>query len=368
MKFDLSKPLKPLHAILLSVLVCVAAFLIALIIVSSRAVALEDALRLSATNISDVQVEGEYIYYLEAGSLHCVSVKGKFEWNTGVDRSANFHVSPYGIAVWRGSRLQIVDISNGVVVGSTGVTGDILSAVVGDVYCAAVVGPEHNSTVVFTDKYGNIVETLERFEGVTVLDCGFFEGRDLFWIMTLDASGSTPTCRISTHKPGRSKETGSITDMDQVIYKVMFRSSNICAVGTKSLNVYDYTGNQKTSESVNVYGWHLEAVDTRLENPIMVFAPNTQVGDTVAIKDLRCVRGTSDTYMHFPVPCTNICTFENTVYGFSGGYLAVGSYTGGSPNVYRLPVNVSDVLGITSERYAVVTGGSAIYVIKLPEE
>ena len=368
MKFDLYRPLNRLHAILLSVLACAVAFLIALLVTSSRAVALEDALRLSATNISDVQVEGEYIYYLEAGSLHCVTVKGKFEWNTGVDRSSNFKVSPYGIAVWRGSRLQIVDLSNGVVVGNANVQEDILMAVVGNVYSAAVVGAEHNSSVVFTDQYGNIIERLERFEGVTVLDCGFFEGRDLFWIMTLDSSGSTPSCTISTHKPGRSKETGSITDMDQVIYSVMFRSSNICAVGTQSLDVYDYTGSIRSGESVNVYGWHLETVDLSSDNPLMVFAPNSQVGDTVKIKDMRCIKGTTESYLHFPVACTDLCAFGNTVYGFSGNYLAVGTYLSSVSSVYQLPVSVTNVLGITSERYAVVTSGSAIYVIKLPEQ
>lgn len=368
MKFDLYKPLNRLHAILFSILVCAVAFLIALLVSSSRAVALEDALRLSATNISNVQVEGEYIYYLEAGSLHCVSVKGRFEWNTGVDRSSNFKVSPYGIAVWSGSRLQIVDKSNGVVVGNANVQEDILAAVVGDVYSAAVIGPEHNSSVVFTDRYGNIVERLDRFEGVTVLECGFFEGRDLFWIMTLDSSGSTPSCKISTHKPGRSKETGSITDMDQVIYRVMFRSSNICAVGTLSLNVYDYTGNKKSDETVNVYGWYLEAVDDNSENPLMLFVPNSQAGDTAAMKDIRCVKGTGDHYLHFPVACTDLCAFGDSVYGFAGTYLAVGNFGSSASNVYRLPVNVSDVLGITSERYAVVSSGSAIYVIKLPEK
>ncbi len=368
MKLDLYKPLNRLHAMLFSVLVCAVAILIALLVSSSHAVALEDALRLSATNISDVQVEGEYIYYLEAGSLHCVSVNGKFEWNTGVDRSSNFKVTPYGIAVWRGSRFQIVDLSNGVVVGNANVQGDILTAVVGDIYSAAVVGPEHNSSVVFTDRYGNIIERLERFEGVTVLDCGFFEGRDLFWIMTLDSSGSTPSCSISTYKPGRSKETGSITDMDQVIYKVMFRSSNICAVGTNRLDVYDYTGSLRSGESVNVYGWHLEAVDGTSENPLMVFVPNAQVGDTARIKDMRCLKGTSENHLHFPVECSDLSVFGSTVYGFSGSYLAVGTYGSSRSNVYRMPVSVDDVLGITSERYAVVTSGSAIYVLKLPDQ
>ena len=119
---------------------------------------------------------------------------------------------------------------------------------------------------------------------------------------------------------------------------------------------------------MNVYGWYLEAVDSTSENPLMLFVPNSQAGDTVAIKDIRCVKGTGDHYLHFPVACTDLCAFGNSVYGFAGTYLAVGSYGSSDSNVYRLPVNVSEVLGITSERYAVVSSGSAIYVIKLPEQ
>ena len=367
MRIDINRPLNKVHAILFSVLICVVAFLVALIVNNAKAVALEDALRLSATNVSDIQVEGEYIYYLEAGSLHCVSTSGSFIWNTGVDRNANFNVSSSGIAVWRGTRLQIVDRKTGVVVGNVSTPSDILMAVVGDVYAAAVVSPEHNSKVILTDLYGNEIDTLENFEGVTVLDCGFFHGRELFWIMTLDASGSTPTCKISTYKPGR-RETGSIMDMEQVIYKVMFRSSNICAVGTSYMNVYDYTGNEKESERVKVYGWHLEAVDKLSDDPLMLFSPDNQVGDEIEIKDIRCIKGSNENYLHFPVACSRLMAFENTVYGFAGSSLAVGTYGSSVSNLYSMPVNVTDVIGITSERFAVVKSGSSIYIIKLPEE
>ena len=366
MKFDLNKPLSRLQGILVSVLACVLAFLIALITVSSRKVALADALRLSATNISDVQVDGEYIYYLEAGSLHCVTVDGRFKWNTGVDRSSRFRVSSSGIAVWRSSRVQILDKSNGVVVGNISASGDILSAVVGDVYTAAIVGPEHNSTVILTDKYGNTVDTVTGFDGVTVLDCGFFQGRELFWIMSLNSSGSTPSCKISIYKPGK-REMGSIMDMNQVIYNVVFRASNICAVGTQSLDFYNYYG-KKNDESIQVYGWHLEAVDKTSDDPLMLFVPDDQLGEEMTIKDVRCVKGEDISYLHFPVPCTQLMALENTVYGFAGNYLGVGSFGSSVTNIYNLPVNVTSVLGITSKRYAVVTGGSSIYVIKLPKE
>ena len=366
MNFDLDRPLSRLQGILLSALVCVVAFLIALISVSSKSVALESAVRLSTTSSGDVQVEDEYIYYLEAGSLHCVSHSGKFIWNTGVDRSSNFKVSSNGVAVWRGTRMQILDIKNGVVVGNVSASNDIIYGIVGDVYAAVVVGPEHSSTVLLTDLYGNVIDTLTDFDGVTVLDCGFFHGRELFWIMTLDSSGSIPTCKISTYKPGR-RETGSISNMEQVIYKVMFRSSNICAIGTRNLNVYDYTGSEKVSERKTVYGWHLEAVDTVSENPLMLFAANTQVGDVAAIKDIRCIKGQSEMYLHFPVACTCLAAYDSTIYGFSGSYLAVGSFGVKTSHIYRMPVNVDDVLGITRERYAVVTSGSSVYVIELPE-
>ncbi len=366
MRFDLLKPLGRLQAILLSFLCCLVAFLAGLIAVSSRTTPLEDAVRLSATNVSDVQVSGEYIYYLEAGSLHCVDTSGRFVWNTGVDAQSSFRVTQGGIACWRGTRLQIIDIKNGVVVGNVNAGKSILTAVVGDVYAAVVVGPEHLSTVLLTDTFGNVVDTLTDFDGVTVLDCGFFQGRELFWIMTLDSSGSTPTCRISTYKPGR-RETGSITDMEQVIYKVMFRASNICAVGTKNLNVYDYTGSEKTGERVTVYGWHLESVDENSDDPLMLFTPNTQVGENIAIKDIRCIRGKSENYLHFPVACSQLIAFGDSVYGFAGAYLAVGSHGSGTSNLYQMPVNVTQVMGITDERYAVVKSGSSVYVVKLPE-
>jgi hypothetical protein len=367
MNIDLSKPLGKLQGILVALLLMAVTFFVALIVKHAPDAPLESAVRLNTSGLGDVQVEGDSIYYIEAGSLHCVSSDGKFKWNVGVDKNSRFKVTGKGIAVWNGSRLRIVDLKTGVVLGNPSINGSILSAVVGDVYAAVVIGPEHNSTVLLTDLGGNIVDTLTDFKDVTVLDCGFFEGRELFWIMTLDSTGSLPCCKISTFKPGK-RETGSITDMEQVIYKVMFRSSYICAVGTDYMRVYDYTGAEQADQRVMVYGWYLESMDGSGDNPLMLFVPNNQSGESMHISDIRCIKGKDEYMLHFSVACTQLKAFGDTVYGFSGDKLAVSTYGSTASNLYALPLSVSEVIGITANRTAVVISGNSIYMIKLPEK
>ncbi len=365
MNIDLSRPLGKLQGILVAVLLVAVTFFVALIVKHAPHAPLESAVRLNTSGISDVQIEGENIFYIEAGSLHCVSSSGDFKWNVSVDKNSRFRVSPKGVAVWYGSRVRIIDIKTGLVRGTPSVSGNILSAVVGDVFAAIVIGPEHNSRVLLTDLNGNTVDELTEFADVTVLDCGFFEGRELFWIMTLDSTGSLPCCKISTFKPGK-RETGSITDMEQVIYKVMFRSNYICAVGTDYMRVYDYHGAEQTSQRTMVYGWYLENVGASADEPLMLFVPNAQAGETMAIKDIRCIKGGEEKMLHVPISCSQLMGFGNTIYGFSSNRLAVANYPNSSANVYALPLNVNEVIGITTDRTAVVVSGNLIYMIKLP--
>ena len=56
------------------------------------------------------------------------------------------------------------------------------------------------------------------------------------------------------------------------------------------------------------------------------------------------------------------------MYGFSGDKLAVSTYGSTASNLYALPLSVSEVIGITANRTAVVISGNSIYMIKLPEK
>lgn len=358
---ELSRGINRSHALLVSILICLAAFFAALLARNGQSVPLRSAIRLNASSLSDVQVQGDHVYYLEGGSLHCVNTKGKFVWNAGVDAASNFSVNKSGLAVWSGTRLTTIDINTGVPLGNIQLSQDVSYAVMGDVYSAAVIGPEHSSQVVLTDRYGNTVDTLTDFDEVLVMDCGFFEGREIFWIMTLDSTGSEPVCRISTYKPGR-RETGQINDMEQLIYRVIFRSNSILAVGTRYMAMYDYTGNETKSARVNLYGYYLEAADEN-EEPTLLFCPSSQTG---AVRDARAIFAGNEYLLHMPVECRRLLVKDQTVYGISRERLAVTTLGTGDVVTYLLPMQVNDVIGITADKTAVITSGGAIYLIRLP--
>ena len=349
----------------LTVALTLAAYLVARLLVSAGDEPLSEVVRLNVPSNRELQVSGNYVYYMESGSLHCVNSDGKYIWNTANDVDSEFHATRHGVAVWSGSSISLYDAANGNTLASEVLPGEIISASVGDSYAAAVLGPEHDSSVVLMDLGGNTVDTLTGFKGVTVMDYDFFEGRDLFWLMTLDSGGSIPTCKISTYKPGK-RETGTIEDMEQVIYQVMFRSSQIVAVGTNYMCMYDYHGNELESARKTVYGYYLYDVDKSSDNPLMLFVPNAQVEGEVRISDVRMIRGSNEKIIHLPIECKQIEASGNTLYGFSSDSLAVCNFGDTASTLYKLPVMVDSVIGITGNKTAVVTSGSTIFMLQLP--
>lgn len=351
--------------VLLSVILVMLAYLTASWIHSGDDTPLGSVVRLNTATNREIQLSGKNVYYLEGGSLHCVTSGGKYVWNLGVDSDSQFSAAPYGIAVWSRRKLTVVDPETGHPLASKNMDADIISADVGDTYVAAVEGAEDDSRVVIMDHYGNVVDTLTDFSGYTVLDFGFFEGRELFWIMTLDSTGSVPTCKISTYIPGK-RETGTISDSEQVIYRVMFRSSYIEAVGTDYIRLYDYTGAELPKQRTTVYGWYMEAVDKSTDNPLMLFVPNRQAEDRRAMSDVRMILGSDERIVHLPVACKNLAASGTDLYGFSEDTLVKCSFGQKSPSAYKMPVLVDNVIGITTDKTAVVTSGGSIYLIRVP--
>ncbi|MBQ6716916.1 MAG: hypothetical protein IJN21_10395 [Clostridia bacterium] len=349
----------------LAVALTLAAYLIARLFSSGGNAPLSSVVRLNVPANREVQVSGEYVYYQESGSLHCVDSRGKYVWNMAVEMDSDFYASPHGVAAWHGKTLSIINKDTGVLMGSRQLEEEIISASVGDAYVAAVLAPEHDSTVKLLDLNGADVDHLTGFTGLTIMDYDFFEGRDLFWLMTMDTGGSMPTCKISTYKPGK-RETGVIEDMEQVLYQVMFRSSQIAVVGTNYLCMYDYHGKEIEDDRVTVYGYYLHAVDKSGDNPLMLFVPNRQAEGASGITDVRMIRGRSESIIHLPVECTHLEANGTTLYGFSGRSLVKNEFGEKTSKMYTFPVEVETVLGITSDKTAVVTSGGLIFLIRLP--
>lgn len=352
-------------AIAVAIALTLAAYLMARLFASGGNTPLSSVTRLTVPANRDVQVSGEYIYYLESGTLHCVNSSGKYVWNIGVEMDSEFYASPNGVAVWNGKMLSLINKDTGASMGSKQLEEEIISASVGDAYAAAVLGPEHDSSVKLLDLDGNDVDLLTGFTGLTIMDYDFFEGRDLFWLMTMDTGGSMPTCKISTYKPGK-RETGVIEDMEQVLYQVMFRSSQIAVVGTNYLCMYDYHGKEIESDRVTVYGYYMHAVDKSSENPLMLFVPNRQAEGAGGISDVRMIRGRSESIIHLPVECKQLEAKGTTLYGFADRYLVKNNFGDKTSKVYAFPVEVDTVIGITADRTAVVTSSGSIYLVRLP--
>lgn len=354
-----------LRAALVAVAVTLFAFLIALTFKNSGTQPLKDPLRLNTTSISGVQIVGNYIYYKEGISLHCVDSDGDFVWNIGVDSNAEFCATKYGVAIWSYKKLTVADYKTGVTRMTKNLSNDIISAKCGSGYTAVVLSPDDNCTIEIFDRDNSQVDTISGLTELTVLEYGFFENQSLFWLMTLDSTGSLPTCTVATYKPGRS-ETGNITDMEQVIYKVQFRQNYIYAVGTSFMKVYDYKGTELTDMRKTVYGYTLEAVNEDSENPMMAFIPNSVNSEDFAIQDIRVIRGNSDSLIHLPVSCIALAARGNTVYGFAPNALCVAKEGQTKPAAYRLPVLIDGLIGVTDDLTAVTIYGNAIYMFKLP--
>lgn len=352
-------------AILLGVIMIMLAYLAASWIHSGDDVPLRSVIRLNTAANREIQLSGSNVYYLEGGSLHCVTSGGKYIWNLGVDSDSQFTATPYGVAVWSRKKLTVVDPNTGHPLASKTMSDEVISAKVGDTYVAVVQGAQDNSDAVIMDHFGNVVDTLSDFDGYTVLDFGFFEGRELFWIMTLDSTGSVPSCRISTYIPGK-RETGTINDGEQVIYRVMFRSSYIAAVGTDYIRLYDYTGAEQAKKRITVYGWYMDAVDRSTDDPLMLFVPNRQVEDKRELCDVRMILGDAERIIHLPVKCKQLEANGTDLYGFSEDTLVKCAFGQKIPTAYKMPVLVDNVIGITADKTAVVTSGGAIYLIRVP--
>ena len=77
----------------LVVAMTLAAYLIAIAARGSGDTPLSSIVRLNTVSNRDVRVSGANVYYLEGGSLHCVTSGGKYVWNLGVDANSEFSAS-----------------------------------------------------------------------------------------------------------------------------------------------------------------------------------------------------------------------------------------------------------------------------------
>ena len=353
-----------LPSVCIVLLCCLIAWLGANWLVPEKTNSLNEYIELPAYAGQPCVPLGDSAAYYDGTILYALRENGMQRWSYLAGANAGFHTGVGGVTTWTGAQVTLLDETSGDTVFSVTMAKKVLSARAGNLYVAVCTGDEDDVTMIILDRNGKQVDFIEK-PNLTVLDYGFFNSGNLFWLMTLDSDGTVPTSQLTTYKPGKM-ETGSIIDSEQVVYKVLFHSTNIRAVGTSYARSYDYTGKENAADRLLVYGWYLQDLYGDGENPLMLFVPMEDTGGVAAIQDVRLVQGSFDRTIRLPYACFDVFAGNSVVYGFTNDYLVLGTINGSASTIYQLPVFAEDVLGITEDNKALVVSGGKVYLVELP--
>ena len=316
-------------------------------------------------NNQGLQVVGDGFVYYDGSSLMRVDSRGHTVWNSLVGANAKFDAQPSGIAVWSGDLLTLLDWETGMAESSSPMETDIVSAKLGNKYAAVLLAPEHDGKLLLLEPGGRQVDSIDA-AGLTVLSYGFFSDDSLFWVMSLDTSGTVPTCKISTYNPGK-RIVGSITDNEQLMYQVLFQSSQVCCVGVTHFKVYDYTGTENKDKRNLIYGWYLVSSDTEDADPMMVYVLSSQYDANANMQDIRLMRSDTDEIVRMPYPCAALVARGNRVFGFSReGIIMIAQAGWKKAEAYPTGLPLDRVYGVTNDNVAIVGNGTQLYLINLP--
>ena len=352
-------------ALLIVVFTCVIALLGSRIIVRATQKSAYDFKSIAIPANQSLEVVDDGFIYYDGSSIAAVTTEASVKWSYLIGKNAAFHATDYGVAGWAGDALTLIDAQTGTTSFTGGMNAEVLSARMGEKYTAVLLGPEHDSTIVLMEKGGRRVNSIT-LTSQTVIDYGFFSKGTLLWVMSLDSSGTVPSCTINTYRPGKER-VGMIHDNEQLVYGVVFQSSYFCCAGDTYLKVYDYTGNEDKSRRRMVYGWYMAALDDAMDDPIMAFVPTDQYDASVGMKDIRMIRANLDQQVRMPYGCQSLIAVGNRVYGFSTeGYVCIAQQGRGDVHAYQLPMTFDRVYGVTANNYAVLGNGTTIHLLKLP--
>ncbi|MBR6220260.1 MAG: hypothetical protein IKQ80_06845 [Clostridia bacterium] len=317
-----------------------------------------------ASNLGLEVVDDGFVYY-DGSYIGSVTTEGRVKWSYLIGRNADFDANANGVAAWTGESLTLIDAQTGTPTFSGAMETDVLSARIGSKYTAVLLGPEYNSTIVLMEPGGRRVNSIT-LTNQTVIEYGFFSNGSLLWMMSLDTSGTVPSCTVNTYRPGKEM-VGSIHDNEQLMYGVVFQSSYFCCAGDTFLKVYDYTGKEDRSRRTKVYGWYMAALDgSVLDDPLMAFVPNSQYDSAKGMQDVRMIRANLDQQVRMPYGCQSLIARNDRVYGFSTeGYVSIATQGSQTVNAYALPMLFDKVYGVTANNMAILGNGNIIYVLNL---
>lgn len=320
----------------------------------------------------DVTVFRDGVVYYDGESIHYVGATGTVLWSYPVGSGASFSVSDKYLIAWSGTQLFIVN-ENGRPTYNEPMTSEIQFARIGNTRAVIVLGDEINPEVMMVDLNGQLLDSEKGvFEGKMLLDCGFFgTGEEYCWTLSADVYSPALATYLHTFQVNKMN-TGNVNLGDHLVYKVFYANSKLYVFDTQQLTTYDYRGVQDTSGNQLIYGWRLmnHSQSTR-GTPQMLFAPTNQTSSEMAITELRVLAGSVDNHITLPTTCVGAAIDSRRIYAFSPTYLFTSTLESQRFVAYAASLpdgrSVTSLIGITSGGYAIVTSGTEVYSITLPQ-
>ena len=352
-------------AILLVAFICLVSFLGTKVIKNSAAdKAFGSFETVPGAQNMQVQIAGDGFVYYDGSSITKMDDTGKVLWTYLIGSGAEFRASSGGVAAWNGNMLTLINIDNGTTTYSADQGVEVKSARVGSKYAAVLTEDDGSATVTVMEKGGREVYRAD-LDQLTAVDYGFYSSGTQLWVMSLDTTGSVPTCDITTYSPRSMSIVGQITDMEQLMYNVSFCSDSVNCTGVTYYKVYDYNGREIESRRRLVYGWYLISSEGG-EDPLMAFVPTGQTDGVDKIQDVRLMRNNVDHIVHMPFPASYVITYKGKVYGFaSDGHVMVVTPGKQKADAYQMPFYIDRVYGITDSGVAVISSGNTLYLMSL---
>lgn len=322
----------------------------------------------------DVTVFGDGVLYYDEESLHCISSTGGVRWSYRVGGGAQFATSNTHVVIWQDSRLSILD-KNGVPTYNNNQGQTVQLARISDRYCVVVTGEETEPVLTILDLQGTLLEQMDKelFSGMLMLDAGFYgkEGQYM-WTMAMDVYGPALSTTINLFQVGNKMNLGVLTLGENLVYRVFFDGSVLRVFSTQHMYAYDYKGVQDVSNTMLVYGWRLQDVFIpERGNASILLAPTDQTSAMPAITELRVLNGKNDRYYTLPTACLGAAVNGKSIYAFSNSYLYRTSQDSQRfyAYAYNLPDNqqVNAYIGMTSDGRAIVSSGSSVFSVSLPQ-
>ena len=359
-----AKRLSPTGAVLITLAVCLAAFLLAVLRHTTGADGSSAVRRVNVSQVKSVKVLENGLVFYNGTTLGYVSPSGSVKWTYMAGGDARYEATEYGVAVWKGRSLTLLNIKDGSIYYSVPQSDDIISVSIGPQYAAVVVGEDMNSKVTLLNGSGHFVKTLS-FDSQLLLKYGFYSGGQYFWALALESDGTVAGTTVSTYKPASQLVSGSITDNSQVTYDCMFLSDRIVCVGETYVKTYEYTGVEDLSRRSLVYGWYMKQCDTS-QDPLMLFLTDRQYSGADPIQDVMALQKDKKRYLHFPFGCDSVYACEGIVYGFSCENGCVMRALPASQEIGRsIPgLQFDTVYGVMKGGIAAVSANGQMYLIK----